>query len=375
MVLISLVMPSLNEEATIASCITKAYDAFESMGVEGEVIIADSSTDDTPHIARSLGAKVFFPKKRGYGNAYLEGFKHAKGKLIVIADADGTYEISEMPKLIESLEESRADLVMGTRLRGKIDPGAMPFLHRYIGNPLLTKLLNNLFKLNITDSHCGMRAITRDALDKLDLKTGGMEFASEMLTEAARRNLKIVEVPITYHKRIGPSKLHSFRDGWRHLRFMLLYKPLPFLALPGLLILLLGAGLGLAIFMQGDVDKAHLHSFIFSAFILIVGLQMITTGLYLKAYATVRGYGERRGLINLVFSYHSLELELMLGSVLLAIGLYAGATVVFTWIGTGFGSLEEVVRAVFAMTLGVVGIQIIFTAIMMSVFLLEAGDE
>ena len=368
---ISLVMASLNEEATIESCIKKAYSVFESMGVAGEVIVADSSSDATPRIARSLGARVVIPSMLGYGNAYIEGFAHARGRFIVMADADGTYEIEEIPLLIEPLLEGRFDLVTGTRLCGRIEPGAMPWHHRYIGNPVLTKLLNYLFKTGITDSHCGMRAITRDALERLNLSTGGMEFASEMMIEATRKGLRITEVPITYHKRKAPSKLHSLRDGWRHLRFMLLYRPLPFLALPGLLIMLLGLALSLAILLGGDVERSNLHSFIFSTFILIIGLQMVATGLYLKAYSQLFGFSETRGVIDLILCYHSLERELIIGSALLASSLFLGGRIIFRWVSVGFGSLQEVVSAVIAMTLGLMGIQIIFAAITLSVFLLD----
>ena len=184
------------------------------MGLEGEILVVDSSSDDTPIIARSLGATVVVPDKLGYGNAYIYGFKHASGKYIVLMDGDLTYDPREIDKLISSLQNGGVDMVLGTRLKGVIKPGAMPALHRYIGNPFLTWVLNILFATRVSDAHCGMRAITRDALDKLNLKACGMEFASEMVIEAAHKNLRIAEVPITYYPRKGKSKLSSFSDGW-----------------------------------------------------------------------------------------------------------------------------------------------------------------
>ncbi|MDD3565719.1 MAG: glycosyltransferase family 2 protein, partial [Methanothrix sp.] len=227
--LVSLVIPAMDEEETIGECIRRARAVFEEMGIEGEVIVADSSGDATPEIAISLGAEVVRPEKLGYGNAYLAGFARARGRYIVMMDGDLTYDPADMPGFIRLLESGRADFVIGTRLKGQIEEGAMPALHRYLGNPLLTGILNLLFGAGISDAHSGMRAMTREALDRLHLRAGGMEFASEMVIEASRKGLSIEEVPITYHPRRGASKLRSFTDGWRHLRFMILYRPGPFL--------------------------------------------------------------------------------------------------------------------------------------------------
>jgi len=221
---VSVVMPCLNEAETIGSCIQKAKIALKGMKINGEIIIADNgSSDGSPQIARSLGAKVILQPIKGYGNAYIAGIKAAKGRYIIIADSDDTYDLSEMPKFIEKLDEGY-DLVMGTRLKGKILPEAMPWLHRHVGNPILTWILNLLFKAGVSDAHCGMRAFRKDAYDKMSLKSGGMEFASEMVIKAAMMKMKIAEVPITYYPRKGESKLRTFSDGWRHLRFMLSMK-------------------------------------------------------------------------------------------------------------------------------------------------------
>jgi glycosyltransferase involved in cell wall biosynthesis len=372
---VSVVMPSLNEEKTIGICIEKVKKVFNENHINGEIIISDNSTDKTAEIAKSLGATVITPAKKGYGNAYLAGLSYAKGDFIVIADSDGTYDLSGMPRFLEPLIKGEADFVIGNRLGGNILKKTMPWHHRYIGNPILTKILNWLFKIEISDAHCGMRAFTKEAYEKMNLRTGGMEFASEMIIEAARKNLRIKEVPITYYPRISPSKLRSFSDGWRHLRFMMLYKPIPFLFVPGVLVFLLGVLLSLTIFIRGNVKISHMHSLIFGGILTIIGFQTITTGIYMKAYAAVHGLCEREGFIKKLLDYHSLEKELIIGAALLLIGIAMGLKVVLAWISIGFGSLSEIENAVIAMVLAAIGIQVIFTAIFLSVLLLKEGDK
>ena len=372
---VSVVIPSLDEEGTIGRCIEKVKQVFNENHIEGEVIIADNSTDKTAEIAKSLGATVITPERKGYGNAYLAGLSHAKGDFIVISDSDGTYDLSEMPKFLEPLIKGDADFVIGNRLGGNILKDAMPWHHRYIGNPILTNILNWLFKIEISDAHCGMRAFTKEAYEKMDLRTGGMEFASEMIIVGARKNLRIKEVPITYYPRISPSKLRSFSDGWRHLRFMMLYKPIHFLFIPGVLVFLLGVLLSLTILIRGNVETSHMHSLIFGSLLTIIGFQTIATGIYIKAYAAVHGVCEKEGFIKKLLDYHSLEKELIIGAALLLIGVAMGMKVVLTWISIGFGSLSEIENAVIAMLLAAIGIQVIFTAIFLSVLLLKEGDK
>ena len=371
---VSVVMPSLNEEGTIGRCIEKIKKVFDENHIDGEIIVADNSTDKTAEIAKSLGATVITPEKKGYGNAYLAALSYAKRDFIVIADSDGTYDLSEMPKFLAPLLKGDADFVIGNRFGGGILKNAMPWHHRYIGNPILTKILNWLFKIEISDAHCGMRAFTKEAYGEMNLRTGGMEFASEMIIEAARKNLRIKEVPITYYPRIAPSKLHSFSDGWRHLRFMMLYKPTPFLFVPGLLVFLLGLLLSLAILLRGNVETSHMHSLIFGSILTIIGFQTIATGIYMKAYAAVHGLCEREGFIKKLLDYHSLEKEMLIGAALLLVGLAMGIEVLLTWINVGFGSLSEIENAVIAMVLAAVGIQTIFMAIFLSVLLLGEGN-
>lgn len=220
---VSVILPCRNEEKTIGECIRKVQRFFSEKNIKGEIIVSDSSTDDSAIIAKKMGVKVVRHGKEGYGYAYQEGFKHTKGNLIVIGDADNTYDFSEIPKLLVKQKKTNSDLVIGSRLKGKIRKGAMPWHHRYIGNPLLSLMLRLLFGSRVSDTHSGFRLIKREAWKKLKLQTTGMEFASEMIIKATKKKMKITEVPINYYPRPygSQSKLRSFRDGWKHLIFML----------------------------------------------------------------------------------------------------------------------------------------------------------
>jgi len=371
---LSIVMPSMNEEETIRICIEKAQSLFKKYGIEGEIIVADNSSDRTAEIAASMGAKVIGPIK-GYGNAYLKGLAEAKGEYIAIADADNTYDLLELDKFLDPLLAGEADFVIGSRLKGNIKKGAMPWLHQYIGNPLLTGILNFLFKTKISDAHCGMRAFTKEALEKMNLKTHGMELASEMVIEAAKSGLRIKEVPITYYSRKAPSKLRSFQDGWRHVRFMMLYQPVPFLYLPGAFVFILGFIITTSLLLTDDAAYNRLHSFILGSMLLIIGGQTLATGGYMKTYGMIHGIyrDDKKG--KKLLSYHSLEKELLGGSLILGSGLILGLKVAYTWISSGYGSLEEIESAVISMVLAAVGIQLIFAAIFVSVMLLEVDTD
>jgi glycosyltransferase involved in cell wall biosynthesis len=371
---LSIVMPSMNEEETIRICIQKAQLIFKKYGIEGEIIVADNSSDRTAEIAASMGAKVIGPIK-GYGNAYLKGLAEAKGDYIAIADADNTYDLLELDRFLDPLIAGEADFIMGTRLKGEIKEGAMPWMHQYIGNPILTGLLNFLFKTKISDAHCGMRAFTKEALEKMNLKTHGMELASEMVIEAARCKLRIKEVPITYYSRKAPSKLRSFQDGWRHVRFMMLYRPVPFLYIPGALVFLLGFLITASLLLTDNAAYNRLHSFILGGMLLIIGGQILATGGYMKTYGLIHGIYRDDKKSKKLLSYHSLENELLGGSLILVSGLVLGLKVAYTWVRTGYGSLEEVESAVISMVLAAVGLQLIFAAIFVSVMLLEVDTD
>jgi glycosyltransferase involved in cell wall biosynthesis len=375
MSLVSVIIPCMNEEKTIGVVIGKAKSTLMQEGLEGEIIVSDNSTDNSRDIARQMGANIVTPQKNGYGSAYLEGIRHAEGTYLILADADDTYDLKEMPRLLKPLLTDEADFVMGTRLKGEIKKNSMPWLHRYIGNPLLTGTLNWLFKTKLSDAHCGMRAITRDAYEKLDMKSEGMEFASEMIIEAAKKKLRITEVPITYYPRQTPSKLHSWGDGWRHLRFMMLYNPTPFFYFPGLLLLVLGAFMTLTLRLRGNVEITGLHSFILGSMLAIIGTQMIATGSYMKVYGIIHNKIERDGLTAKILDYHSLEFGLVLGLLLFFAGIVLGSNILFKWISSGYGSLSEVGNAVISMVLAALGIQIIFSALIISIFMLEQKDN
>ena len=371
---LSIVMPSMNEEETIRICIQKAQTIFKKYNIEGEIIVADNSSDKTAEIAASMGAKVIGPIK-GYGNAYLKGLAEAKGDYIAIADADNTYDLLELDKFLDPLMAEEADFIMGSRLKGEIKKGAMPWLHQYIGNPLLTGMLNFLFKTKISDAHCGMRAFTKEALEKMNLKTHGMELASEMIIEAARCGLRITEVPITYYSRKAPSKLRSFQDGWRHVRFMMLYQPVPFLYVPGAFVFILGLLITVSLLLTESAAYNRLHSFILGSMLLIIGGQILATGGYMKTYGMIHGMYRDDRTGKKLLSYHSLEKELLGGSLILGSGLVLGLKVTYTWISSGYGSLEEIESAVISMVLAAVGLQLIFSAIFVSVMLLEVDTD
>src|SRR5919109_836747 len=230
--LVSVVIPCLNEEANIERCVQLARSVLADHGIAGEVVVADNASEDrSAELAVAAGARVVHERRRGYGNAYMAGFAAARGRYVVMGDADLTYDFREIPRFLEQLEAGARHPV-GGRV-GNIPPGAMPWLHRYVGNPVLTGILNFFFRTGVSDAHCGMRALRRDALPRLDLRTTGMEFASEMVIRAAKERLDIRELPIEYHPRGGESKLSSFRDGWRHLRFLLVHSPTWLFILPG----------------------------------------------------------------------------------------------------------------------------------------------
>jgi len=367
---ISVILPALNEEATIGICIRKIQQAFETMGVQGEIIVSDSSSDATPDIARAAGAMVVHPAHRGYGAAYLEGFTHARGRYIVIGDADNTYDFLEMPALIRELDQG-ADFVIGSRFRGEIKEGAMIPLHRYIGNPVLTWVLNQVFHTEFSDTHSGFRAIRADALKRLNLQSWGMEFASEMMVKASREGLKTTEVPITYSHRETPSKLSSFTDGWRHLRFILLLKPMPFLTLPGVLLSIFGLVMMAAFYTSADAPAGRTHSFILGALLVTGGLQLLFFGVMIKVYSAVHGFEKREGFVETLLNYQNLEKYLAGGALLIFIGLMVGGLIFLDWVRSGFGPLSQITNAVLSLSLIIIGLQIAFMAVFISMMCLN----
>jgi len=375
MVDVTVIIPTLNEEDSIEICIKKIQSVFDKYNLNGEIIVSDSSTDKTPEIAKKLGARVVFPDKKGYGYAYIYAFKYARGKYIIMGDGDNTYDFLEIPKLLRPLQRGEADFVIGTRLKGKIMPGAMPWLHRYIGNPLLTFILNLFFKIGVSDAHCGFRAITKEALSKLNLRTHGMEFASEMLIEAARKNLRVVEVPITYYPRKGSSKLHSFRDGWRHLKFMLIQAPDWLYILPsitsftiGLITITLGyLKLKTPVYIPGT------YSMIAGSLLIILAIQLATLGLYAKIYGEKIGY-YKTGTIQWLKKYLTLERGILLGLLFFLLGVSHIIYLAIILIIKGYRGLPFKGEYMFGFTFVVIGVQIIFSSFIISMMLEDFHD-
>ena len=364
---ISVVIPCLDEADSIEACVLSALDAMARADLSGEVIVVDNgSIDGSGELAREAGARVVLEPLRGYGNAYRAGLIEAGGDYIVMADADETYDFKEIPRFVACLRAG-ADVVVGDRMRN-IEPGAMPWHHRYIGNPLLSCLLNVLFHTGVSDAHCGMRALRRDCLDRLALRAPGMEFASEMVVRAAKESLEIRQLPITYHPRSGESKLSSFRDGWRHLRYLLLHSPNHLFILPGVVLAALGGLISMTVLTHVHVLQRQwdLHALIGGSLLLIAGAQLVGLGLCAHAYATYF-MGERDAWFDTVRARLRLEHGLTLGCVVALTGLVLLSTIVLVWIGHGFGSLSQERAAIGAATLLVMGIQIIFTSFLLSI--------
>jgi glycosyltransferase involved in cell wall biosynthesis len=331
------------------------------------VVVADNASEDrSAELAAAAGAHVVHEPRRGYGSAYLAGFAAARGRYIVMGDADLTYDFREIPRFVEQLEEG-AELVMGDRM-DNIHPGAMPWLHRYVGNPILTGVLNVFFRTGVSDAHCGMRALRRDVLPRLDLRTTGMEFASEMVIRASKEQLDIREFPIEYHPRGGESKLSSFRDGWRHLRFLLVHSPTHLFMLPGALLLALGTLVSLIAVLQIDVLGRNwdLHTMVAGALLMIVGTQVVALGLCAHAYGTYF-MNEKDPWFDRMRARFHLEHGLVLGGATLLGGLAIAAVIVITWVERGFGQLSEERLAVLGAALVIIGIQIFFTSFLLSI--------
>ncbi|MBO9531865.1 MAG: glycosyltransferase family 2 protein [Solirubrobacteraceae bacterium] len=364
---VSVVIPCLNEEENIEACVAQALAAIEEAGLDGEVLVADNnSTDRSAELAVAAGARVVHVPERGYGAAYLGGFRAARGKYLVMGDADLTYDFGEVPRFVQHLADG-ADLVMGNRMNN-IQPGAMPWLHQYIGNPILSGFLNLLFRTGVRDAHCGMRAVRRDALPAMDLRTPGMEFASEMVIRAAKEGLRIDQFDIEYMPRGGESKLSTFRDGWRHLRFLLAHSPTYLFLIPGLTLSVLG-GLVMATVISGlDLfgRSWSVHTMIVGSLLTVVGVQIVCLGLTAHAFGTYY-MNEKDPWFDRMRERFRLEHGLLLGSVITVGGLLIAIGVVLAWANDDFGNLDAASPAVLAATLMIVGVQIFFSSFLISV--------
>jgi len=372
---VSVVMPCLNEERTIGTCIAKARAAFVRLGLQGEVIVCDNgSTDRSAKIAADHGARVVHERRHGYGSAYMRGIAEAQAEYIIMGDSDDTYDFTNLEPFIQPLRDGY-DLVMGSRFGGEIRPGAMTFSHRYIGNPVLSGLLKWFYSVDISDAHCGMRSFTKSAYQRMGLQTTGMEFASEMVVNAGRARLKIKEVPVTYFPRVGESKLETWRDGWRHLRFMLLYSPTHLYLIPGLLLLIPGLVL-LVLELPGNFYLGgrgfFIHFMILGSMLTILGYQILTLGLHAKSYALSIGILRHDRTLDAIAPHYSLERGLKLGGILFTIGLVADLWILVNWIDSNFGALDAIRPALFASTMIVVGAQTMFSSFFLSLLKIQA---
>jgi glycosyltransferase involved in cell wall biosynthesis len=364
---VSVVIPCLNEAESIERCVQLAHEALERSGFAGEVIVADNGSEDgSAELAARAGARVVQEPRRGYGSAYLAGFDAAQGDYLVMVDADLTYDFDDIPRFVSLLEDG-ADLVMGDRM-DNIQPGAMPWLHRYVGNPLLSGMLNLFYRTGVRDAHCGMRALRRDVLPKLDLRTTGMEFASEMVIRASKENLDIRQIPIEYHPREGESKLSSFRDGWRHLRFLLVHSPTHLFLFPGAVMAFLGILVSLTVITQLNVfgRSWDIHTAVAGALLLVVGSQVVALGLCARAYGTFV-LGEHDPWFDRMSTRFRLEHGLLAGGLVTLVGLGMVGTILVRWLDRGFGALSEERLAVLAAALVIVGIQIFFSSFLLSI--------
>ncbi|VVB54316.1 Glycosyltransferase AglJ [uncultured archaeon] len=365
---VSLILPCRNEEATVGECVKEAKGVFKSNGIKGEIIVSDSGTDKSAYIAAQLGARVIAHNKMGYGAACEEGARAASGRILVFADADGTYDLTEIPNLIKAVK-SGADLAVGYRVAGRIENKAMPLLNRYVGNPLLTSTLNVLFHSQVKDAHCGFRALPTDVHKKLKLRTQGMEYASEMLVKASRLGLTIVNVPVGYRRRKGKSKLRPFPDGYRHLRLMLLFSPSQLLLLPGLLMFAVGFAL-LSAMLSGPhwlrVVTFDIHPIELGSLLTLLGYNIFLMGIYARKYASAVGIDKPDPLVEEAAVYLTLERGGLIGLILFACGFAMNLNVLVEWFSSGFGELSEMRTVIFASTIMLLGVQTFFSAIFVS---------
>ena len=379
---LTILMPCLNEAETLASCIQKARAGLELAGVRGEVLVADNgSTDGSVAIAEKLGARVVHVREKGYGSALRGGIEAARGQWVVLGDADDSYDFSRIEGFVQKFREG-CDLVMGCRLPsggGTIAPGAMPWKNRWIGNPSLSFIGRLFFHCPARDFHCGLRGVTKAAYKRLELKTTGMEFASEMVIKATLKSLRIVEVPITLHRdgRSRPPHLKPWRDGWRHLRFMLLFSPRWLFTWPGLALLLLGVALAVPLcFGPVHIGRVQFdtNTLLVAGMMTIVGFQVIFFGLFTKLYCVARGLLPDNPQLRRVLALFSLERGIVAGLLIAAAGLGFLAAAILKWRAAGFGiiSYPESLRLVIpAVTCMMLGVQTLFSSFFLSILELK----
>jgi glycosyltransferase involved in cell wall biosynthesis len=380
---VSIVMPCLNEAATLAACITKARSAIERHALSAEIIVADNgSTDGSQMIARELDARVVSVSRKGYGSALRGGIEAARGKYIVMADSDDSYDFGSIYPFVEKLREGY-DLVMGNRFQGGIRGGAMPWMHRWVGNPVLTRLGRLFFRSSVGDFHCGLRAFKKDAYHQMELKTTGMEFASEMVVRASLLGMHVGEVPTILYKdgRSHPPHLRTWRDGWRHLRFMLLFSPRWLFFTPGVALFLVG--LFASAWLIGGPRRVgslglDIHTLLVAGVMCLIGYQLIVFAAFTKIFAIREGFHPPSRRLNRLFPYVTLEVGLLAGCLMTLVGLVTMGVAVWSWERAGFGALDPRVtmrEAIPAVVLIALGVQTIFASFFLSILGIGVSDQ
>ncbi|MDB9396771.1 glycosyltransferase family 2 protein [Microcystis aeruginosa] len=364
---LSIIMPCLNEAETLATCIGKARDYLERHKIAGEVLIADNgSSDGSQEIATNSGARVVPIPERGYGSALRGGIAAAKGQYIIMGDADDSYDFTNLSPFLEKLRQGY-DLVMGNRFQGGIKPGAMPVLHKYLGNPVLTWLGRLFFGSPCGDFHCGLRGFSKQAIEQLNLRTTGMEFASEMVVKASLYGLKITEVPTTLSPdgRSRPPHLKTWRDGWRHLRFLLMYSPRWLFLYPGLALMFLGF-----VATIWFIPQPKVHTLLYSATALIIGFQIVSFAIFTKAFAISEGLLPEDRKLRRFLRYINLEVGLIIGVILFLLGMGGSLYALYIWNARLYGALDPAVTmriVIPSVTALALGVQVVFSSFFLSV--------
>ena len=372
---VSVVLPCLNEHETVGICVAKAKATIEAAGLSGEVIVADNgSTDGSIELAQSAGARVVHVEQRGYGNALKGGIQAARGTYVLMADSDDSYDLGHIPRFVEQLRNG-SDLVMGNRFRGGISDGAMPVLHRYLGNPVLTALGRLFFRSPCRDFHCGLRAFRKDSFQRMDVRSTGMEFASEMVVKASLLQMNVSEVPTTLFPdgRSHPPHLRTWRDGWRHLRFLLMYSPRWLFLYPGIASIFLGLAVCFWLLpgprQIGDV-VFDVHTLAYAFGSMLVGFQLLAFAVFTKVFAITEGLLPEDPRLNRLFEYIRLETGLIVGGLLVVVGIAGSLFALSTWARSSFGPMNSasmlriVMPSVFALTFGA---QVIFSSFFLSI--------
>jgi len=382
-------MPCLNEAETLAKCIRHAQSAIANGGLSAEIIVADNgSSDGSQQIARDLGARVVDVSRKGYGSALIGGIDAAQGRFIVMGDADDSYDFGAIGPLIDKLREGY-ELVVGNRFMGGIQPGAMPWSHRWVGNPVLTFISRVFFHAPVGDTHCGLRAFKKDAYEKMRLRATGMEFASEMVIKAALKGMRITEVPVVLRPdgRSRPPHLRTWRDGWRHLRFMLLFSPRWLFLYPGLALFAVGVVLS-ALLLAGPLHVAgvrlDIHTLLVAGFLALIGYQLVLFAVFTKIFAVRMGFHPPHPVLERLFKFITLEVGLLAGALMVLAGIVGLVLAVASWQAVGFGNLNpsltmrEVIPAVLLLAIGT---QTVFASFFISILSIDvegtvaAGDR